>query len=225
MSRVPKSEIEVLSQEIDDEFGSYRLRAAGQRIHYVRVATDVFDEDTMCQPWLLIPQLPDFPYKGWTRMEASRESDGSLIPKLLFEALPAAETIWHPKSIDAVSLEKVRRHRSGVYGVLYSGLPTICQIICFAWQVPRIEHRTYAYPMIEEYRGLGDPVLLKKLQGDFAPMDDLSAGREALENAHRMKMVRGDVSRYNSFLDRSKEPCSCSPCRFRTRWITGSSSI
>ncbi|KAH8600309.1 hypothetical protein B0O99DRAFT_322086 [Bisporella sp. PMI_857] len=113
----------------------------------------------MCQPWLLIPQLPDFPYKGWTRMEASRESDGSLIPKLLFEALPAAETIWHPKSIDAVSLEKVRRHRSGVYGVLYSGLPTICQIICFAWQVPRIEHRTYAYPMIEEYRGLGDPVV------------------------------------------------------------------
>lgn len=51
---VPKSEIEVLSQEINEDFGFYRIRA-GQRVHYVTIATDVFDEDAMCRPHLLIP--------------------------------------------------------------------------------------------------------------------------------------------------------------------------
>ncbi len=49
-------------------------------------------------------------------------------------------------------------------------------------------------------------MLLEKLEGDFASMDDLSACREALENFHRMNMVHGDVNRYNFIIDRSKEP-------------------
>ena len=49
-------------------------------------------------------------------------------------------------------------------------------------------------------------MLLEKLEGDFASMDDLPTCREALENFHRMNMVHGDVNRYNFILDRSKEP-------------------
>ncbi|KAH6716144.1 alpha-galactosidase A [Leptodontidium sp. MPI-SDFR-AT-0119] len=220
---VPKSEIEVLSQEINEDFGFYRIRA-GQRVHYVTIATDVFDEDAMCRPHLLIPQLPDFPDKNWTIMEVSRKSDGSLTFDLSFEALPAVKTIWHPKTIDVLSLEKVKRHRSGVHEVLFSGLPAICKTACFGWQIPRIEHETYTYSVIEEYREPGDPViapaflghvtengrvigmLLEKLEGDFASMDDLPVCREALENFHHMNMVHGDVNRYNFILDRSKEP-------------------
>lgn len=77
---------------------------------------------------------------------------------------------------------------------------------------------------MEEWREPGDPVivpaflghvtengrvigmLLEKLVGDFASIDDLSACREALENFHRMNMVHGDVNRYNFILDRSKDP-------------------
>ncbi|KAG9228342.1 alpha-galactosidase A [Amylocarpus encephaloides] len=207
---VPKSEIEVLSQEINEDFGFYRIRA-GQRVHYVTMATDVFDEDTLC-------------HQKWTIMEVSRKLDGSLTFDLLFEALLAVKTIWHPKTIDVLSLEKVKRHRSGVHEVLFSGLPAICKTVCFGWQIPRIEHETYTYSVIEEYREPGDPViapaflghvmengrvigmLLEKLEGDFASMDDLPACREALENFHHMNMVHGDVNRYNFILDRSKEP-------------------
>ncbi|OBT78108.1 hypothetical protein VF21_02673 [Pseudogymnoascus sp. 05NY08] len=196
---VPKSEIEVLSQEINDEFGSYRIRA-GQRVHYVTIATNAFDDDTMCRPHLLIPQLPNFPDKNWTTMEVIRKPDGSLASELSHEPLPAVRMTWHPKTIDVLSLEKVKRHRSGVHEVLYSGLPAICKIACFGWQVPGIEHETYTYSMVEEYRGPGDPViapvflghmtengrvigmLLEKLEGDFASMDDLPACRKTLEN-------------------------------------------
>ncbi|TVY35430.1 hypothetical protein LOCC1_G008939 [Lachnellula occidentalis] len=220
---VPKSEIEVLSQEIDEDFGTYRIRA-GQRVHYVTISTAVFDEDTMCQPRLLIPQLPDFPDETWTTMEVRRKSDGSLTSDISFEALPAVKTVWHPTTIDVLSLEKVKRHRSGVHEVLFSGRPAICKIACFGWQIPRIEHETYTYSAIEEYREPGDPVvapaflghvtengrvigmLLEKMDGDFASMDDLPACREALENVHRMNMIHGDVNRYNFILDRSHEP-------------------
>ncbi|KAH9214491.1 hypothetical protein DL95DRAFT_389461, partial [Leptodontidium sp. 2 PMI_412] len=57
---VPISQIEILNQLIDDEQGIYRVRA-GHRVHYVTIPTSTFDEDTMCRPYLLIPQLPVFP--------------------------------------------------------------------------------------------------------------------------------------------------------------------
>ncbi|KFZ07216.1 hypothetical protein V501_06671 [Pseudogymnoascus sp. VKM F-4519 (FW-2642)] len=220
---VPKSEIEVVSQEINDDFGSYRIRA-GQRVHYVTIPTNVFDDDTMCRPHLLIPQLPNFPDKNWTTMEVTRKPDGPLESKLSHEPLPAVRMTWHPKTIDVLSLEKVKQHRSGVHEVLYSGLPAICKIACFGWQIPRIEHETYTYSAVEEYRQPADPViapaflghvtengrvigmLLEKLEGDSASTDDLPACTKALENFHLMNMVHGDVTGYNFIIDRSKEP-------------------
>ena len=44
-----KTNIEVLSQAIDDEEGLYRLKI-GQKVHYLTISTDVFDDDTMCRP-------------------------------------------------------------------------------------------------------------------------------------------------------------------------------
>ena len=220
---IPKSEFEVLSQEISEDCASYRI-SAGQRVYYLTMASDTFDEDTMCRPHFLIPQLPDFPDTKWTTMEVSRKSDGSLTSKLSFEALPAVKTIWQSKIIDILSLKKVKRYRSGVHEVLFSGVPAICKFACFGWQVPGIEHETYTYSVIQEYREPGDPViapaflghvmengrvigmLLEKLEGNFASTDDLPVCREALENFHRMNMVHGDVNRYNFILDRSKEP-------------------
>lgn len=49
-------------------------------------------------------------------------------------------------------------------------------------------------------------MLLEKLEGDIASVDDLTVCIEALENFHRMNMVHGDVNRYNFILGRSKEP-------------------
>lgn len=78
--------------------------------------------------------------------------------------------------------------------------------------------------MVEQYHEPGDPViapaflghvtengrvigmLLEKLEGDSASMDDLPACRKTLENFHLMNMVHGDVNRYNFIVDRSKKP-------------------
>lgn len=115
-STVPKSEIEVLSQEISDEFGFYRIRA-GQRVHYVTITASVFDDDTMCRPNLLIPQLPDFPDKKWTKMEVMRKPDGSLVSEISYGPLPSAHTKWYSKIVDVVSLEKVKQQWSSVHEV------------------------------------------------------------------------------------------------------------
>ena len=86
-----ESDLEVLSQEIDDETGSYRIRG-GQMVYYLTIATDIFDEDKMCRPHLVVPKLSDFPNGEWTRMEVYCEADGSLRSRISREPLPAVRT-------------------------------------------------------------------------------------------------------------------------------------
>jgi hypothetical protein len=59
-SIVPKSKIEILSQRIADEEGSYRAQA-GTRVHHLIIPTNVFDDNTMCRPYLLIPKYSGVP--------------------------------------------------------------------------------------------------------------------------------------------------------------------
>lgn len=99
--------MEVLSQLIDDEVGNYRVRAKN-RVHYVKMAVGVFDEDTMCRPYLLIPQLPDFPDSEWISMTVTRKTDHSLTYDLSFNALPSVKTIWHPTFIDVLTLSSLK---------------------------------------------------------------------------------------------------------------------
>lgn len=68
---IPKSELKILSQEISDEMGYYRIQA-GNRIHYLTIDSDVYDEDTMSRPYLLILSLPDLPDTEWTTMHVSQ---------------------------------------------------------------------------------------------------------------------------------------------------------
>lgn len=53
---VEKPDLEVLSQEIDDDTSSYRIRT-GKRVRYLKIAADVFDIDKICRPYLLLPRL------------------------------------------------------------------------------------------------------------------------------------------------------------------------
>lgn len=218
---VPKSDLEVLSQEISDESGTYRVRAGG-RVHYLKIQGDVFDEDTMCRPYLLIPNLPDFPDSDWMRMEVYRKEDGSLGSDISREALPAVETVWHPNIVDVLSLEEVKRHRSAVHEVLYGGRQVICKIARFEWNIPCMENETQVYSIIDQYKDNGIPavapaflghvaengrvmgILLEKLEGEFASIDDLSACKELLSRLHRMNIIHGDVNRYNFMVDRVK---------------------
>ena len=217
----PTSDIEILSQLIDDENGYYRLRAK-RRVHYLSISADTFDDDTMCRPYLLIPRLPDLPDPPWTTMDISRDENGSLISKISTDPLPGIEQIWHNTHIDVLSLEKTRRFNSGVYEVQYDGAPAIAKIACFQWDIARIEHETWAYSIIACYHSqhpnerpfapkfLGHLTengrvfgfLLQKVDGEPAGIDDLAECEALLRRLYRLELIHGDVNRHNFLVDR-----------------------
>ncbi|KAK3945102.1 hypothetical protein QBC46DRAFT_372769 [Diplogelasinospora grovesii] len=162
-SVVPKHDIAILSQEIDNEDGKYRVRA-GQRIHYVTILTGVFDDDTMCRPYLLIPKLPDLPDAPWTRLLLTPGTPGTpgqdggnnnaFQSTFSSDPLPAVETTWHHHLIDNLSLTRVKRLGPGVDEVLYDDgrlLPAVAKFARFEWEIPRIEQETWAYSVIAEH--------------------------------------------------------------------------
>ncbi|KAJ9142580.1 Lipopolysaccharide kinase (Kdo/WaaP) family protein [Coniochaeta hoffmannii] len=221
MTVLPKSDIEILSQYIDDEAGYYRLRL-GRRVHYVTIPSGVFDDDTMCRPYLLIPRLPDLPNSPWTTITISRDENGSLTSTISMDPLPEIQTTWHELRVDVLSLERTRRFRSGVYEVQYNGAPAIAKIACFKWDMARIERETWAYSIIarhhsqhpnespitpdflghltENGRTMG--FLLQKVDGESACVDDLASCEALLRRLHRLGLIHGDVNRHNFLIDR-----------------------
>lgn len=219
------SSITILNQIIDDEEGVYRIRH-GKHVRYVTIAGDVFDEDTMCRPYLLIPKLPTLPEDRWTRMKITRSSeDGTLQTSTKNEQLPEIETLWHPQRIDVLSLEQTRRHRSNVDEVLYNGTPAVAKIAAFEWEIPRLEweiprleRETWAYMVLHQHESGGSKIspqvlghfteserviglLLEKLDGRCASAADLLKCTEALKRLHRIGLTHGDVNRYNFIID------------------------
>jgi len=55
-------------------------------------------------------------------MNIRRNSGGSLMTELSFDALPQmkAASIWHPQIIEVLSLKQIKRYRSGVHEVSLS---------------------------------------------------------------------------------------------------------
>lgn len=143
-------EISILNQRIDDEDGVYRVRF-GDKVGYITIATDVFDDYTLCRPWLLIPRLPEFPTEEWTRMFITRPSaEESIKVTTTNDPLPEITTLWHPERIDVLSLERTTRFKSNVDEVIYQGAPAVAKIATFEWQVPALERETWAYMLLEE---------------------------------------------------------------------------
>ncbi|KAJ0120725.1 alpha-galactosidase a [Diaporthe amygdali] len=225
---VPRTSIEVLSQEVNDEQGMYRIRA-GQRVHYLTIPADVFDEDTMSRPNLLIPQLPEFPDTPWTKMHLGRNIDGSLTVTMSDEPLEEVTFTWHEKRIDVLSLPYIKRLKFGVYETRYQGREAIAKIACFGWQIPRLTHETWAYCVLAESRQPDDgrPIapeilghltengrvigfLMEKVEGRFACLDDLPRCEALLRRLHSLGdlgLVHGDINRYN-FIIRDDPPGS-----------------
>ena len=213
-----KQDIEVLSQLIDDEHGNYRVRV-GARVHYITIACDVFDDDTMCRPYLLIPQLPHLPPGTWTNMDITRDTAGSLCSTISTNPLPEVKTLWHERRIDVLSIPRKLFLRSGVYEVqwpLDSGGVAIAKIACFRWDVARIERESQAYsvlahiepPIAPRFLGYitenGRPmgILLEKLDGEPAGSADLAACEAVVGKLHDAGLVHGDTNRYNFVVDR-----------------------
>ncbi|KAI0858013.1 alpha-galactosidase A [Xylaria cubensis] len=208
---VSTDSIEVLSQEISDEEGMYRIRS-GQQVYYLTISTDVFDEDTMCRPYLLLPQLPSLSDMPSRKIKLSRNQDGSLA-----------------KRIDVLSLPRIKRLRSGVFETLYEGRAAVAKIACFEWQIPSLTRETWAYCVLTETQRPSDgPLiapeflghltengrvmgfLIEKLEGRFACSDDLTQCAALLKRLHGLGdlgLVHGDVNRYNFIVEECCRGC------------------
>ncbi|CVL10493.1 uncharacterized protein FPRN_12913 [Fusarium proliferatum] len=222
---VSKSDIEVLNQEIDEDEGQYRIRA-GNRIHYVTIPgyaspKRVFNEDTLCRPYLLVPELPPFPDTDWTKMRLSLGADGSVQSDTSFEPLDEVESTWHPQHIDVLSLKRIKYHKQRVREVEYQGQAAISKIAVLQWLIPQLEHETRVYEsltrlqstdearltpevlghLFEGGRNVG--LLLEKIEGDYATLADLPKCEAALRKLHKLGFVHGDANRYNFIVERS----------------------
>ncbi|KAK3681923.1 hypothetical protein LTR37_020766 [Vermiconidia calcicola] len=215
--------ISILNQHIDDEDGVYRIQY-GDKVVSITIPTDVFDEDTMCRPYLLIPKLPSIFQGAWTRARITRAATNELEVTTSTDQLPSIESVWHPEQIDVLSLKHVKYHRSGVHQVHYDGgKVVVAKTAQFDWDIPRLESETRVYHMLDQYerqnpnkcritpRVLGHlteggrvmGILLEKLEGRFASIDDLTACEEVLRKFHAVGLIHGDVNRYNFIVDDS----------------------
>jgi thiamine kinase-like enzyme len=106
-------------------------------------------------------------------------------------------------------------HGNGVRGCLAldslspSPITRHCEIARFEWELPRIEQETRAYQLLEgsglaprflahvHESGRVVGFLLEKIEERSASFQYLSACETALVKLHVMRLVHGDVNRYN----------------------------
>lgn len=204
--------ISILNQIISDEEGTYRVQY-GSKIGYLTILADVFDDDTMCRPYLLIPKLPKFPEEDWTRIHISKspaDANASALNVVVTnDPLPRVETLWHSQRIDVLSLDRTKRYRSNVHEVMYNGVPAVCKIAAFDWQIPQLERETWAYFILDRYlpdtpeiprlspRILGHVteqgrvmgLLMERLEGRFASITDLPICTDVIRRLHNIGLI------------------------------------
>ncbi|KAK2731601.1 hypothetical protein FQN57_003276 [Myotisia sp. PD_48] len=216
---IPISQIQVLSQEIDDEHGYYRIRA-GNRVHFVKIDVNAYDEETMRVPYYLIRKLPNFPDSDWIKMRITRSVNGSLSSSISFEPLPGIWAVWHPRQIDILSLKRTVYYGPSISEVMFEGRPAVLKIARWEWEIPHRHTETAVYRDLTQRQDKNDPVipeflghvtengrvmgiLLEKIEGDFAYLKDLEACTRVLSKIHAMGVIHGDPNRYNFIINRS----------------------
>ncbi|KAL3418431.1 alpha-galactosidase A [Phlyctema vagabunda] len=211
----------VLSMYVDEEEDSdYRIQVDG-RVRYVSVKPGVYDyEDILCFPPLLIDNLPPFPAGDWITMTVGRDDHGSLTRSISFEPLAAVMTIWHPKQIDISTLDRVERFNPRTYEVEWEDHKTaVAKIARFEFEIPRIERETRVYRalstmqtatwapnflghLVENGRIMG--VLIEKLEGRRAGIEDLDACEAVVTQFHGSGFVHGDLNRHNFLVENGR---------------------
>ncbi|KAK4502976.1 hypothetical protein PRZ48_006403 [Zasmidium cellare] len=208
----------VLNQLIDDERGIYRMKL-DDRVVYMTIPAGTFDSDTMRMPFRLLPKLPELSQQDdWTKIVVDRNPNiGSLEIAISSDVLPAVPNVWHDQYIDVLDLSETTYLNSSVREVLYEGRPTIAKIAAWDWEIPRIVNETEVYYLLDQHQrkhlhqrpisprflahltenGRVVGMLLEKLEGRHASIDDLQSCLDTLKRFHELRLVHGDVNRHN----------------------------
>ena len=220
---VSKRHFEILSQEISEDEATYRIRAA-KRVHYLtipRQPDSIFDEDTLCRPYLLVPNLPPFPNGDWTKMQLRKDAGGDIESTISYDPLDQIQSTWHSRSIDVLELQRLASYNERVDLVEFEGRTALSKVAIFEWWIPQIEHETMIYEIIAEHSTTAQPpiaptflghlaergrtvgFLMEKIEGEPASLHNLSECEAALRRLHGMGIIHGDVNRYNFMIERS----------------------
>ncbi|PVH88873.1 alpha-galactosidase A [Cadophora sp. DSE1049] len=218
----PQAVRKVLSMEVDgDTESEYRIQVNDQ-VKYVVVQPGVYDlDDVLSFPPALLSSLPPFPPGNWTSMNVYHGADGKPTYTVSSAPLKAVTRIWHPELIDILGLQETGRFGARVRLVERDGHELVAKIARFDFEIGYVENETRVYEKLENERikhpdlatispaffGLltenGRPMgmLLEKLEGRRAGIEDLSACEAVLKRLHVVGVLHGDLNRHNFVVD------------------------
>lgn len=214
---MPKTEMEILSQQIGDDDARYRIRV-GKRVYYLTIPetpTQIFDEDTLCEPHRLLPKLPKLPEGDWNEMLLTLGSGGHIETTISYEPLAEVTACWHPRRVDILTTRRLARYNSQVSLIEWNGEISVAKLAPFPWEIPRLQRETVAYERIansetpqehsiaprflghltENGRVIG--FLMERIEGRAATLLDLPQCAAVLRTLHSMGMVHGDINKHN----------------------------
>lgn len=199
----------------------------GCSVKYVTIQAGALSSDAlMDMPLSFQDILPPLPYSGshWNSAFISRNAaSGKLEAALSKKELPVVGTVWHPKKVDFLDLQ--RTHQLSLLaqeckinsGNLMNRSPSedqgqdamIAKIARFPWEIQYIEAETRIYQLLqaskigprflahihEEGRVIG--FLLEKVEGRQPNISDLHICQRALQRLHDRGVLHGDVNRHN----------------------------
>ena len=208
----------ILSMEVCSRDDSeYRILIEGQ-VKYLTIAPGTYDRQTLSMPLGSLPSLPK--ERKWNMAHISRDlATSELKTALRSMALAGVRDIWHPTSVNCLELLRTRQLTAATFEADCPkqdslALPTsvtrvIAKIARFEWEIPRIERETRVYRMLENTgiapRFLGHihehgrvmGLVLEKVEGRPATIEDLSHCRSVLQHLHDHGLLHGDINRYN----------------------------
>ena len=151
--------------------------------------------------------------------EVAGDPSSTISNTISWDVPPAIESTWHPEYIDVLSLRRTKRYGANVHEVVFNGRPAISKIACWEWEIPRLENETHVYDIITKHeREHGSAIspaflghltengrvigmLLEKVEGVYASLNDLPVCESVLRPMHSLGTVHGDVNRYNFLVD------------------------
>ncbi|KAK2608800.1 hypothetical protein QQS21_002657 [Conoideocrella luteorostrata] len=214
----------MLSMDFDTsgKSNSYFRVLANALVKYIVIAPGAMDAESLDDmPLNFANILPPLPYddSSWTTAYISRDSSsGQLHSSLSRLQLKGVEDFWHPNTIDFQQLERVQSLSPLTQECKWitqephfydSRVLMIAKMARFDWEIPHIQRETKIYSLLEgtgiaprflghiQEQGRIIGILLEKVIGRHAGIEDFQMCRTALKSLHELGISHGDCNRYN----------------------------
>jgi predicted Ser/Thr protein kinase len=212
----------MLSMDFDTsgQSNSYFRILANTIVKYVIIAPGTMDAESLDDmPLNFMNLLPPLPYddSSWTTAHIFRSASGELLSSLSRSQLKGVTALWHPSMIDFRQLERIESLAPLTQECKWlsrvppddSNITMIAKMARFEWEIPYIQRETEIYSLLEgteiapqflghiHEQGRIIGILLEKVNGRPAGIEDLQICSSALNRLHGLGISHGDCNRYN----------------------------